>query len=63
MKKAKVNCSMCIGCGACQGVCPAAAIQMNDDGKACVDCPKCIGCGACEATCPISAIEVKEEKK
>ena len=31
-KKAKVNCDACLGCGACEGVCPVDAIQIGEDG-------------------------------
>ncbi|MEA5026360.1 Ferredoxin [bioreactor metagenome] len=53
---AKVNKEVCIGCGACVGVCPVEAIKLDDDGKAGVDELSCIDCGACVATCPVGAI-------
>ncbi|MEA5017483.1 MAG: 4Fe-4S binding protein [Erysipelotrichaceae bacterium] len=53
---ARVDKDMCIGCGACVGVCPTEAITMQDDGKAFVDEAACIDCGACVATCPVGAI-------
>ena len=31
--RAYVDQDMCIGCGLCEGICPAV-FQMNDDGKA-----------------------------
>ena len=34
---AVVNQDICIGCGACVGVCPVGAIALNDEGKAAVD--------------------------
>lgn len=57
--KAKVNKSLCIGCGACAAVCPKNAIVIGKDGKAEVDPKKCIGCKQCEGVCPIAAIHVK----
>lgn len=48
----------CIGCEACVGACPVAAIEMKD-GKAVVDPEKCIDCGACVSECPVEAIEMK----
>ncbi|MBR2809153.1 MAG: 4Fe-4S binding protein [Erysipelotrichaceae bacterium] len=53
---AKVDQEVCLGCGACTGVCPVGAIALDDSGKACVDQSLCIDCGACVATCPVSAI-------
>ena len=44
----------CIGCGACVGVCPAAAITLN--GVASIDALACIGCGSCRSECPTGAI-------
>ncbi len=51
-----VDKELCIGCGACTGVCPVGAINLQDDGKAECDPEICIDCGACVATCPVSAI-------
>lgn len=51
-----VNKDSCIGCGACVGVCPVAALSIDGDGKANCDAGSCIDCGACVGTCPTSAI-------
>lgn len=53
---AKVDQGTCLGCGACTGVCPAGAIELNADGKAEVKEDTCIDCGACVGTCPAGAI-------
>ncbi len=44
----------CIGCGACFQVCPAKAIEMEDDGKTrrlTIHWDLCIFCGQCQANC------------
>lgn len=46
----------CIGCGACEPVCPVSAISQDDDGKFEIS-DACIDCGACAAGCPTNAIE------
>ncbi len=51
-----VNLDGCIGCGACVGTCPVAALDLNDDGKAVCNGDVCIDCGACIGSCPVSAI-------
>ncbi|MBO8153701.1 4Fe-4S binding protein [Thermovirga sp.] len=55
MAKAVVDKDTCVGCEACVGTCPVAAISMVD-GKAEVDPDTCVECGACVAVCPVSAI-------
>ena len=54
-----VDKDVCIGCGACTGVCPTGAITLGADGHA--ECAEdvCIDCGACVGTCPVSAISEK----
>ena len=45
----------CIGCGACAGACPVAAIVEDGAGKFEIK-DSCVDCGACEGTCPVTAI-------
>ncbi|MDD6094577.1 MAG: glycyl-radical enzyme activating protein [Clostridia bacterium] len=47
--------SLCIGCGACERVCPAGAHTFGPTHK--IDRDKCIGCLACTEACPSNALE------
>ncbi len=53
----------CIGCGACETICPVDAVHMVDD-KARIDLEWCIGCGVCAVGCPSNAISIvrREDK-
>jgi len=52
--------AICIGCGNCEEVCPAAFHVKDEDGKAeCYDPDACDFAGCCEAAeenCPVEAI-------
>lgn len=48
---------LCIGCGACQEICPVAAITI-ENGLARVDEVWCIGCGVCALKCDMDALRV-----
>ena len=50
-----INRSLCMGCGACAGVCPADALSL-EGGAAVCDAAKCTGCGVCAGACPVEAI-------
>ena len=50
----RVNEKTCTGCGSCQDICPADAIQMVA-GKAVITL-ECIDCGACPRVCPEGSI-------
>ena len=50
----------CIGCGACEGVCPVGAIKIADDGKSQIDDSICIKCCTCEGICPVEAIKIEK---
>ena len=52
----KVEKDLCIGCGACTGVCPVNALTLDDEGKSECNADLCIDCHACVGTCPVEAI-------
>lgn len=56
-KKSMVDKNLCIGCGACVGICPVGAITMVN-GVAKINYDKCIKCLACENLCPVEAIKI-----
>ena len=58
-KKFVVKKDQCIGCGACEGVCPVNAISIVN-GKSQIDDSVCIKCGTCEGICPVEAIKIKK---
>ncbi len=49
---------MCVGCGICEGICPAKAIEIKKK-KARINRKKCIRCFCCQEFCPKSALKVK----
>ena len=49
----------CIGCGACVGVCPVAALALDENGKSGCDEDTCISCFSCIPVCTVSAITEK----
>lgn len=55
----KVEKDLCIGCGACTGVCPVNALTLDDEGKSECNADLCIDCHACIGTCPVEAIEAE----
>ncbi|PAV07070.1 4Fe-4S binding protein [Methanosphaera cuniculi] len=48
----------CMYCGACAGVCPVDAIEVEEL-KIVIDEEKCTKCGLCVKTCPIEALELQ----
>jgi Pyruvate/2-oxoacid:ferredoxin oxidoreductase delta subunit len=55
---AKVDKSVCTGCGACVDSCPSEAIEMQDN-KANIDANSCVDCGVCVDECPLEAISME----
>ncbi|HVO37756.1 MAG TPA: 2Fe-2S iron-sulfur cluster-binding protein [Spirochaetia bacterium] len=52
--------SRCVACGACVGVCPYRAIEIDASRNAAkINDAVCKGCGVCAATCRSSAIDLK----
>jgi len=49
---------MCVGCGICEGICPAKAIVIKNK-KAQIDRSACIRCFCCQEFCPKSALKVQ----
>lgn len=57
---AQVNKDLCSGCGTCVSVCPAQAVEIDNNEKvAKVNGALCKGCGACAASCRAHAIDVR----
>ncbi len=64
----KVNTELCVGCGACEKVCPYGAISLTQvllekqgisykARKSEVNPALCKGCGACAMSCPTGALD------
>ncbi|MDD6285400.1 4Fe-4S binding protein [Candidatus Methanosphaera massiliense] len=49
---------ICMYCGACAGVCPTNAIQVQEL-TVVVDDDTCTKCGICVKACPIDALELE----
>jgi NAD-dependent dihydropyrimidine dehydrogenase PreA subunit len=47
----------CTGCGACEDVCPAECIKVDD--VAVINADECTDCGTCVDECPVSAISMQ----
>jgi len=51
---------LCTGCRQCTLICPATALEMNDQKKSQMrSMADCISCGACTAVCHTTAITIK----
>jgi ferredoxin/DNA-binding Lrp family transcriptional regulator len=58
--RARMDESLCTGCGACGERCPFQAIGMEE--VASIDVEKCYGCGNCVLACPVQAIILEEAR-
>ena len=57
---AVVDSEKCTGCGICADVCPAGAIEVNE--QAVVNDEACTGCAVCVSECPNGAIILAQKK-
>jgi len=57
---AVINSEKCTGCGICVDVCPANAIEVNE--QAVINDEACTGCAACVSECPNEAIVIAQKK-
>ena len=57
-KKAIVDKSYCVACGACINECPKKVIKIHKGLFAEVDIQNCVGCGKCAKICPASVIDM-----
>jgi MinD superfamily P-loop ATPase len=58
-EKAVIKQNRCVGCGACQSVCPQSAITVQN-GRFVVEPIFCQGCGLCGLYCEHAAIQMEE---
>ena len=48
----------CIGCAACEAVCPSGVHTVSVGEKHLIDRAKCVACGECVKACPTTALEL-----
>lgn len=61
---ARVDRSLCIGCGTCMETCPFKAINVDGEDKTVVIFEACMGCGLCVDRCKQGAFSlVRDERK
>ena len=53
----------CISCGHCETICPAEAIQLNDEGNPTWIKHECFMCFGCLRLCPAKAIRYGGDKQ
>ena len=58
---ARVNETLCAGCGTCESVCAFDAVRVN--GHSSVIWDKCMGCGVCAGQCPNDAMELVRDAR
>jgi NAD-dependent dihydropyrimidine dehydrogenase PreA subunit len=49
---------LCVGCGACEEVCPHGVFTLQGGKARIADPDGCMECGACATNCPVSAVSV-----
>ena len=49
--------NICIGCGACEAICPISAIIVETSGRYNIG-KNCVECSACTTICPVDAISI-----
>jgi ferredoxin len=54
----ELDTEVCIGCGACETVCPHGVMKVNGKKAEVVDRDGCMECGACANNCPVEAVRV-----
>lgn len=60
----KIVCPGCVHCGKCMEVCPALAIDRDEEtGLILTDPELCIGCRGCEDVCPMGVIHFDKDGK
>jgi ferredoxin len=52
--------SLCVGCGRCEGICPFEALAFDSDRPA-VDEARCMGCGVCTSRCETGALTLARD--
>ena len=58
------NDEVCIQCGACTGVCPTRALEMDPETMEVAFDPRlCKGCELCVIVCPVKAMEIRFSKE
>ncbi len=64
IKSFQINREWCKGCGICSAFCPAKAIELDTEDKACLArIEDCTACGMCALRCPDLAIDIETEGK
>lgn len=56
----QINTERCIGCGACQRLCPMGYLTVEDGTARIMERRRCISCGHCVGTCPKQAVSLIE---
>ncbi|MDI6830722.1 MAG: 4Fe-4S binding protein [Actinomycetota bacterium] len=60
---ARIERSLCTGCGTCAQACPFAAVSLDGEGRAVVAFELCMGCGLCADCCEEGAPGLVRDKR